>query len=174
MLKKIIIGVVIAAIILISSGGILYAYPKEHPNKGNQKNLDIKNETNFKNNKNTINITINGYSINILPPLGINNQKAFKIGRIIPVKFILTDENGNVVENMSIRLYLAKVENNVAGSEIQATSPGKSNDNNYFRFNKTSKRYLFNLSTKGLSTGMWRLKIDLGNGTVFNTDIIMR
>jgi hypothetical protein len=188
MAKKIIIGIIIAAVILLSTGALLYANPKEHPNKDNHKYLNTENDLNVKNkqdeskktdniendNKNTINITSNGYNISILPPIGINNQKAFKKGRTIPVKFILTDTNGNIVENMSIMLYLAKVENNVVVSQIQATSPGKSNNGNYFRFDKVSKMCVFNLSTKNLSAGTWRLIIDLGNGTIFNTDIILR
>lgn len=226
-MKKFMIGIAIAAVILFSTGALIYARPNEQPNKENQisqenkleeenqineesqikdedqineenqeysdtgnedsikndkdedneeinvKNDKETNENSEKNNKNTINISINGYNISILPPLGIKNQKTFKIGRTIPLKFILTDANGNIVENMSIKLFLAKVENGVPGSEIQAVSSGKSNDDNYFRFSKNSERYIFNLSTKGFSAGTWRLKIDLGNGTIFYTNITL-
>jgi hypothetical protein len=174
MIKKIIVGIVVAAIILLSTGALLNAYPKEHSNKDNHNFFNNENDLKVKNNKNTINITSNDYNISIQLPLGIKNQKTFKIGRTIPVKFILTDANDKIVENIIIRLYLAKVENNAAGSEIQATSSGKSNNGNYFRFSKFLKKYVFNLSTKELSAGTWRLKIDLGNGTIFYTDLILR
>ncbi|MCL4416528.1 MAG: PxKF domain-containing protein [Actinobacteria bacterium] len=217
-MKKFITGIAIAAVILFSTGALIYARPDEQPNKENQINeenqinkesqindedqideedqeySDTENEDSIKNDKeedneeisvkndketsensekNTINISINGYNISTQPPLGIKNQKTFKIGRTIPVKFMLTDANGDIVENLSIKLYLAKIENGVPGSEIQATSSGKSNDGNYFRFSKNSERYIFNLSTKGFSPGTWRLKIDLGNGTIFYTDITL-
>lgn len=81
------------------------------------------------------------------------------------VKFQLTDVAGKYVRIATARLYLAKMTNGVPGSEIEAASPGNSNDGNLFRYDSTENQYIYNLRAKDLSAGAWQLRILLDDGT---------
>jgi len=43
-----------------------------------------------------------------------------------------------------------------------------------FRYDPTGQQYIFNLSTKGLSAGTWRLKVSLDDGATYTTLISLK
>ena len=47
---------------------------------------------------------------------------------------------------------------------MEATPSGKANNGNLFRYAKKSHKYIFNLKTKDLTAGTWRLRILLDDG----------
>src|SRR5262249_24110313 len=96
-----------------------------------------------------------------LPPVNTDGTSIFKLGSTIPVKFQLTGAAAGIT-NAVARLNLAKVSNGVLGPVIAATSTSQAVPDNAFRW--TGGLYLFNLSTKNLSTGTWQLQIDFGDG----------
>ncbi len=110
----------------------------------------------------------------VLPPLSSDGTGSFNLGRTIPVKFQLKDANGTYIETAAPALYLAKVENNIPGSEITATTAGSSSVGNLFRYDATENQYIFNLATKGLSVGAWQLRIELGDGSSKLLEITLR
>lgn len=129
----------------------------------------------------------------------LNNNKPFKAGSTIPVKFNLKDANGCYVTNATARLYIAKVVNGTVGTEEKAyTQVGSIFDNlfkhfnhyaswweqrawssgcvfgNLFKYDRCARQYVFNLSTKYLKAGTYQLRIDLGDGTVNTTRITLK
>jgi hypothetical protein len=105
----------------------------------------------------------------LLPPVKPTGS-VFHFGQTIPVRFQLNPNIANAKANLT----LAKVVNGVAGPEQNAVSSGNANQGNLFRYDPHCKNYIFNLSTKPLSTGVWRLRIDLHDGVTHTVDITLK
>lgn len=104
----------------------------------------------------------------ILPPIKTDEIKVFKLKSTIPVKFQLQDAQGNFVTNAVAKLSMQKFSNNEpAGELIEAISTSASTIGNVFRYDATDNQYIFNLSTKTLSTGTWQLKVELDDTAVY-------
>jgi len=102
-----------------------------------------------------------------LPPISSNGNSLFKLGQRIPVKFQLTDSSGSYITNAVARIYIAKLNNGVPGTE----QPGVSNQlklGNTFQYTKSQDQYIFNLETKNLSPGVWRIRVILDDGLSHN------
>ena len=98
----------------------------------------------------------------VVQPINADGSSVFKLGSTVPVKFALTGASA-AVTNAVARLYYAKVSNNVAGSDLEATSTASASSGNVFRYDATGQ-YIFNWGTKGLTVGTYQLRIDLGDG----------
>lgn len=103
--------------------------------------------------------------IGFLPPIPSDGSGVFKLGRTIPVKFQLTDAKGTLISSAVAHLTLQMLSGGMpVGTPIDATAPGNSDVGDLFRFDGT--QYIFNLSTKPLSMGIWQLQARLDDGTV--------
>lgn len=98
----------------------------------------------------------------ILPPIDPAGRSRFKLGRTVPVKFALTGASG-AIGNLDARLFLAKQGDGAFGVEREAASTSAADTGNTFRFDPAGSQYVFNLATRGLTAGTWRLRIDLGD-----------
>jgi endonuclease G len=107
-----------------------------------------------------------------LSPINPTGENSFNAGRTIPVKFKLTGASQGI-GNATAKLWLAKVVNNVPGAEVPAESNGNSNTGNLFH-HEGNGQYIFNLSTKDLSTGTYQLRVDLGDGVLRTVLITLR
>jgi hypothetical protein len=103
-----------------------------------------------------------------LQPINADGSSIFKLGSTIPVKFTLPDGASAVTATLS----LAKVSSGIDGSYLEATSTAQASTGNTFRYDAPSGQYNFNLSTKGLTSGTWRLRIDFGDGNPDHTVLI--
>jgi DNA-binding beta-propeller fold protein YncE len=105
------------------------------------------------------------YNLNgFLPPL--NSEKTFKIGRSVPVKFKLTDANGDFVSTAQASIMLQQYSGDEPiGNPIEPTSKGGANVENTFRYDVLDDQYIYNLNTKGLSEGMWQIIVFLDDCT---------
>ncbi len=110
----------------------------------------------------------------ILRPIDAGGASVFNLGRDVPVKFALKDGDGNPVADATARLYLSTIGENGPGEEIAAVSASRAAKDNLFRYDADCEGYIFNLRTKGLSTGNWRLRIELSDGTSKYVDIALR
>ncbi len=79
------------------------------------------------------------------------------------MKFQLTGASGGIT-NAVATLSLTKISGTITGTDIEAISTSAATTGNTFRFDATSGQYIFNLTTKPLSAGTWRLSIDLHDG----------
>jgi hypothetical protein len=99
----------------------------------------------------------------ILQPINADGSSIFKLGSTIPVKFQLTDYNGNFVTIAVATIKVAKVSDGIVGDDIEAISTSAATTGNLFRL--ADSQYIFNLATKPLSKGTWQIKITLDDGT---------
>ena len=100
----------------------------------------------------------------VLRPVNVDGSSVFKQGSTIPVKFSLTGADAGIA-NLTAKLYLSQSDavDPIAANEAVSTSAADSG--NTFRYDASAQQYIFNLSTRSLSQGTWRLRIDLGDGT---------
>jgi hypothetical protein len=94
--------------------------------------------------------------------------RGFKLGSTIPVKMRLLDCNGAAVATGNHTIQLSKCDNTPGGAApIAATPTDAATTGNLFRLtDATSGQWQFNLSTKGLSKGTWKILATLSDGTV--------
>jgi Tol biopolymer transport system component len=99
----------------------------------------------------------------VLQPINPDGSSIFKLGSTVAVKFALTGASA-AVPNAVARLYCAKLSNNVAGTDLEATSTASASTGNLFRYDAATGQYVFNWGTKALTAGTYQLKVDLGDG----------
>ena len=123
------------------------------------------------NEDNTTTITINYYVqynySGVLSPLNDNKVNVIKPDRTIPIKFQLKDANGAFVTNVQAKIYITSdtIENNSL-MFVPLLADSKKKDSNIFRYDSTDNQYIFNLNMKNYKSGTYKIKIDLGDGTV--------
>jgi hypothetical protein len=110
----------------------------------------------------------------IQQPINSDGSSVFKLGSTIPVKFALTDAASTATGTAVARLEYAKTSDSVAGDYLEAVSTAAATTGNLFRYDATSKQYIFNLSTKGLTVGSYRLHVVLDDGTTYAVDVSLR
>lgn len=108
------------------------------------------------------NISVNYEFSGFLPPVSLG--KPLKLGRTLPVKFQLTDAVGDYVSTTVATIVLQKLSNNTPiGDPLEPESTSGADVGNTFRY--ADNQYIYNLSTKGLSSGTWQIKVILDDGT---------
>jgi probable HAF family extracellular repeat protein len=96
--------------------------------------------------------------IGFLPPL--NQNLSFGAGRTVPIKFQLTDFNGNFISDLT----------DVTG--LQVIYPDSSaNAVSGLRYDSTDNQFIANWSTKGLSDGSYTISLSLLDGTTHTVTI---
>jgi hypothetical protein len=99
-----------------------------------------------------------------LSPVTAGGKGLFKLGSTVPVKFALFDANGAAVSTAVANLYVAKMTNATEYGDYELiVSTSSATTGNLFRF--SDGLYIFNLGTKNLSTGTWRIEVRLNDGT---------
>jgi hypothetical protein len=106
-------------------------------------------------------------------PIDLDGSSVFKLGSTIPVKFRLGGASG-AIPNAVANLSLAKISSSVTGTFMEAVSTAAATTGNQFRYDSSSGQYIFNLSTKNLSTGTWLLSVDLHDGVSRTVVISLR
>jgi hypothetical protein len=107
-----------------------------------------------------------------LPPVSLDGRSLFKLGSTIPVKFQLFDAVGNPVSDAVARIQVVQLSNGEPAGEPQdAVSTSAATTGNLFRYDSTGQLYIFNLATKPLSAGSWRIIVNLNDGTSQSIDI---
>ena len=102
--------------------------------------------------------------------LSPNNGATYKAGKVVPVKFRLTGVSA-LIHDADARLFISRIVSGVPGPETPATPSGSGHGGNRFRFDDDDCEYEFNWSTKGLATGTYQLRVDLGDGVIRTTVI---
>jgi hypothetical protein len=115
-----------------------------------------------------------GYSWSgVLPPINADGSSIFRLGRTVPVKFQLTGASAGIT-NAVATLTVAQVSGTVTGTVVEAASTSAATPGNTFRYDSSSGQYIFNMATNSLSTGTWRLAIDLQDGVSRTVSISLR
>jgi virginiamycin B lyase len=96
-----------------------------------------------------------------LPPL--SNGLAFEVNRTIPIKFTLSDGNGNAITSLSAVTSLQIQALDANGNPVNAPFNPTSTNNQGLQ--NTGGQYLFNWQTKGLAAGSYQIVLKLADGT---------
>jgi hypothetical protein len=108
----------------------------------------------------------------VLQPVDADGSSVFKLGRPIPVKFRLTGASAgiqNAVANLSYQRLGA-----VNEMINEADQQGGADSGSRFRYDAAADQYIFNMDTRTLSSGRYRLIIDLHDGVSRSVEVAMR
>jgi hypothetical protein len=100
----------------------------------------------------------------------------FKGGSTVPVKFQLKDANGNVVQAVSLPLWITPQQGSATSSPVDESiySDAATSGTNY-RWDSTSGTYIYNWSTKTFAAGYyWRIGVTLDDGQTYYVIIGLR
>jgi probable HAF family extracellular repeat protein len=111
----------------------------------------------------TFNVTVTYSWSGVLQPINADGSSVFKSGRTVPVKLELTGKSAGITDAES-SLHLSEVSESVAGTQEENLSAALATGGNLFRYDPAEDQYIFNLSTRDLSQGTYRLRVDLGDG----------
>jgi hypothetical protein len=106
----------------------------------------------------------------VLQPVNADGSSVFKAGSTVSVKFALTGTSAGI-STLAATLSYAKVSDGVVVTELEAVSMAAATTGNLFRYDAASGQYVFNWSTKGLTSGTYRLIIDLGDNLIRTVDV---
>ncbi|HEX8856296.1 MAG TPA: GDSL-type esterase/lipase family protein [Thermoleophilaceae bacterium] len=110
----------------------------------------------------------------LLQPVNRDGSSVFKLGSTIPLKLRLSDHAGNSVAGAHVEVQLERTSTSVDGTEFEEVVDATPTIGKTFEYSDGSEVYRFNLSTKPLSAGTWRIRISLDDGTVHRTQISLR
>jgi hypothetical protein len=106
-----------------------------------------------------------------LQPINADGSSVFKLKSTVPVKFALTGDSDGVTD-LAAKFYYVKVDNGVTGDEVEAVITSAATAGNLFRYDPASGQYIFNWGTKGLTSGTYRIRVDLGDGVATHTVLV--
>jgi hypothetical protein len=95
-------------------------------------------------------------------PINPDGSSIFKAGSTIPVKFTLTGVSAGI-KNLVAHISVARVSSGITGTYVEAASNVAGDAGGVFRYDATAGQYVYNLSTRGMATGTWSLRVDLGD-----------
>jgi len=121
----------------------------------------------------TFKVTVSFAWSNLLQPINTDGSSIFKLGSTIPVKFQLSGASAGIT-NLPAKLFYAKISNSTPGTFTEATSTAAADSGNTFRYDTTAGQYIFNLSTKTWSEGLYQLRVDLGDGVSHTVNITIK
>ena len=107
-----------------------------------------------------------------LQPINQDGSSVFKLGSTIAVKFQLTGASSGV-QNAAAKFSYVKISNKVSNGSMKPSTSAAPTSGDTFRFDGTSQ-YIYNWGTKGLTTGTYQLRIDLGDGVSRTVNVSLK
>jgi hypothetical protein len=128
------------------------------------------NDNNYGDNSGSVSVTITPTVFTIgafEQPINdpANPMSVFKDGSTVPVKFQLTDQYGNLLDDADAAAIAANCQATITvtylgsgtGSIDETFDSATANSGNCFRYDPTSHQFIYNLGTKPLSTGTYTI-----------------
>jgi hypothetical protein len=100
----------------------------------------------------------------IRQPIKRDGVSTFRAGSTIPVKLGLVDSDGIAQSDATVTFSYVKVSNEIAGAVVESLPATAATTGNLFRWDPVESQYVFNWSTRGLATGTYELRVDVGEG----------
>jgi 6-phosphogluconolactonase (cycloisomerase 2 family) len=97
-----------------------------------------------------------------------DQDKAVRRGATLPVKIQVCDSAGNNLSSASLTVHATSIVQTLTSATGAVQDSGNANPDNDFRYSPTlggSGGYIFNLSTKAIATGTYRLNFTIGGGS---------
>lgn len=110
--------------------------------------------------------------VTFLSPLDTGGDRTFRAGRTVPLRFRLTTSDGAPVSGAEARPRLDLLVGSVETEVAVPASPA--NPDGLFRSSPDEPIYVFNLSTRGLEPGAYRLRVELGDGGEHEVPLTLR
>jgi hypothetical protein len=110
----------------------------------------------------------------LLEPVNRDGSSVFKLGSTIPLKLRLSDVDGKSVPNVRVQIAMERISTSVEGTQIEEVVDATPTNGKEFQYDEGAELYRFNLSTKPLSVGTWRIRLSLDDGTVHRTQVSLR
>jgi len=107
------------------------------------------------------------------PPINPDGSSVWKAGRTIPVKFALTDSLGNLITDAACHLSTWQVSSEILGSVPEAAEAVYADAGDTFRYCPEEQQYIYNLSTKGMATGTWMLRVTADGWPGFEATVMI-
>lgn len=110
-------------------------------------------------------------------PLLNDGTSLFQSGRTIPVKFQLTASDSSFVTDAVANIQVYRVVATPTGTvdmSVDTLPSGSSNTGSLFRFDPVANQYIYNLSTKGYSSGTYLLRTTLNDGTMHDVNFSIK
>jgi len=108
-----------------------------------------------------------------LSPLGPTRTE-FSLGRTIPVKWQLQDQDGNVVSRLSAVQSFKALSNGLCSEDIGKAQAVAGSGNTGLRYDPDSNQFIVNWQTKGLSVGCYNLVLALDDRTVHSAAVSLK
>lgn len=109
-----------------------------------------------------------------LEPVNNDGSSIFKLGSTVPIKFQLTDANGNYVTSAVATLNISKITQTITGTYLEPYTTGSGTAGYTFIYETNGNRYSYNLMTKSLSVGTWRIRVDIDDGSFYAVNISLK
>jgi len=122
---------------------------------------------------NTVNYVVYGFG-GILPPFKPEGISVFKLGRTIPVKFQLWDSTGDFVSSAEAKISWEQSSGETLGTEEGEFATVTATTGDQFRYDDIDNQYIFNFSTKTLSTGTWKITIIVNDSGCYSEEIVLK
>ena len=104
--------------------------------------------------------TVNNIPSGILQPVnGTGPRSAFKLGSTVPVKITIADCGGSTVGTLAPQVQVIKIDSTPEGTYVETVSTATPTTGTAMRYSASDAQYIYNLSTKNLSVGDWKVKI---------------
>jgi hypothetical protein len=104
------------------------------------------------------------------------SMSVFKGGSTVPVKFQLKNANGTSVQSVTAPVWLTPQKGSIMSASIdESTYSDPATSGSIFKWDSASQQYIYNWSTKGLTTGYWyRIYTKLEDGTTQSVVVGLR
>jgi hypothetical protein len=107
--------------------------------------------------------TVHNIPSGVLQPVNANGSSIFKLGSTIPVKITVADCDGSSVSSLAPQVSVVKLTEGLEGTVVETTSTANPTSGTTMRYDATTAQYIYNLATKPLTAGTWRVKIHDGS-----------
>jgi len=104
-------------------------------------------------------------------------DKAYKVRSTAPLKFNLGDGQGNNASSEEVVVHAIQIERVGATTTYDVESPGNSNPDHDFRFSDdvtAGGGYIFNLDTRGLTSGKYKLLFTVAGESADNYELVFQ
>lgn len=112
----------------------------------------------------SFNVVVTYASTGILQPINADGTSVFKINSTVPVKIQLTGDSAGYADG-SFTIKLAKLTGSVYGDDTEPVVSTSAHTGTTLRYDASSDQYIFNLGTKTLSAGTYRVTVELDDGS---------
>jgi lysophospholipase L1-like esterase len=109
-------------------------------------------------------------------PINADGSSVFTAGRVVPVKFAVTDWDRNPVDTATARLSYVRPHHDefIEEKVVEATTNVAATTGNLFRYDAREQQYVYNWSTRGMQAGTYQLFITLDDGKSYTAVLTLR